>query len=94
MLEQQYDRLVGGSRLVHPRLCMSAIPQSSRRQAILTALYGNAALLRPPYWDTSAAVPPSCTLELSLLSPRSEVEASRSLVISKNLNSMNTPWVR
>ena len=44
------DHLIGGSRrMLFP--VMSAIPQS--RQAILTALYRDTALLRPPGWGAS-----------------------------------------
>ena len=49
---EQYDRLVGGSP---PYSCVSAVvPQSC--PSILTALYRDTALLRPPYWESPTAV--------------------------------------
>ena len=53
---EQCDRLIEGSRLIMfiPGYERKNTPQS--RQAILTALYRNTALLRPPYSGTPTAV--------------------------------------
>ena len=47
---EQCDRVVGESRLIH-RQVMGAIARSG--QLILTALYRDTALYRPPYWRSA-----------------------------------------
>lgn len=46
---EQFDHLIEVSRLISLQ-DMSAIPQS--REASLTAMYRDIALIRPPYWGT------------------------------------------